>query len=359
MKTISETFNYARGLSKIWDQKTPAQLLFFVTNRCNSRCGHCFYWKDLNSKIDELSLEEIEKISKSMGHIFWLFLTGGEPFLRKDLAQICQIFYKNNHPNSINIPTNGLLVDKIVKDVAEIAKSCSQAKLVIQISIDEIGEKHDQTRGVKGNFAKIIKLVAGLKLLKRKYSNLALQANIVFSHANQDRVGEIYKEIYRKFKLDNICISLVRGQPKDKTAKEVDLNKYYEVHQEIKKTKRFAQYGSIISYLITKKEEMHVPLFLDSFKREKAGVDCLAGKQSVVLYPNGDLALCELIDEKYGNLREVNYDFNKLWQGRKADKVRGKVKGCYCTQECVYTTNIFLSPKAWPKFGKYLITGKI
>lgn len=360
MNTIKETLKYAKGLAKIWDKETPAELIFFVTTRCNARCRHCFYWRELNKKIkEELSLDEIKKISRSMGKIFWLFISGGEPFLREDLVQICQTFYQNNQPKSIILPTNGILVKKIIKDAEAIAKSCPKAKLVIQISIDEIGARHDKIRGFSGNFAKIEELVPKLKRLQAKYSNLAIQANIVFCKYNQDRIIKIYDYIYDKFGIDNICLSLIRGEPKEIGASKVDLKKFWLAHQHIRKTRRFAHYTPILSCLITKKEDMQVEAFLKSFKEKEAVIPCLATRQTVVLYPNGDLTVCELRREKYGNLREVNYDFSKLWQSSKVKKLREKVASCYCTQECVYTANVFLNPRAWPMFLKYLILGKL
>jgi len=360
MEIIKETLKYARRLVKIWDQDTPAQFIFFVTNRCNARCRHCFYWRELNKKSkDELSLGEIKKISRSMGRILWFFVSGGEPFVRKDLAEICQTFYKNNHPNSIIIPTNGILVEKILKDVGRVAQACPRAKLVVQVSIDEIGERHDRIRGVSGNFAKAELLIPQLKQLQKKHSNLALQANVVFCRNNQARIAKILDYLEEEFALDNICLSLIRGEPREVGAKKVDLEKYYRVHQHLRKTKRFAQYTSILSYLITKKEDMQAEIFLKSLKEKKAVIPCLATRQTAVLYPNGDLAVCELRSERYGNLREVNYNFGELWRSPGVKELREKIKGCYCTQECVYTANVFLNPKVWPKFLKYLILRKI
>lgn len=358
MKIIRETLKYATGLSKIWDNNTPAQIIFFVTSRCNSRCRHCFYWQEIEKqKKDELTLEEIKKISRSMGRIFWLFLSGGEPFIRADLSQICQTFYNNNKVNSIVIPTNGILVKKIISDSQTIARNCPKAKIIIQVSIDEIGEKHDRLRGVPGNFAKIEKLMPLLKKCQKRFPNIAIQANIVFIKDNQKRVKEIYDEILRRFKVDNICLSLVRGSPREVGTKQVDIKKYWQAQQHLRKTKRFNQYSSILSYLITKKEDFQVEHFIYSLKNEKALIPCLSGQQSAVISPNGNLAICELRKEIFGNLREVNYQFSRLWEGPRAKNIRAKVQGCYCTQECVYTTNVFLNPKIWVKFGQYLLTG--
>ena len=53
--------------------KRPIYLIYFVTNKCNSKCNHCFYSKKLNvMKNKDLSLEEIEKFSKQLGKLVWL-----------------------------------------------------------------------------------------------------------------------------------------------------------------------------------------------------------------------------------------------------------------------------------------------
>ena len=59
----------------------PEYVTFFVTNRCNCKCKHCFFWKELNNLKNELTLDEIKKISMSMGKFSVLSLTGGEPSL--------------------------------------------------------------------------------------------------------------------------------------------------------------------------------------------------------------------------------------------------------------------------------------
>ena len=78
--------------------KTPKVLTFFITKRCNARCKHCFYWKELNNlKKEEMTLSQIKTFVKSLKHpLASVLLTGGEPFLREDLLQICQIFEKYN-----------------------------------------------------------------------------------------------------------------------------------------------------------------------------------------------------------------------------------------------------------------------
>ena len=40
----------------------PRWITLFITNYCSARCGHCFYSKELNNKIEELNLENLKKI---------------------------------------------------------------------------------------------------------------------------------------------------------------------------------------------------------------------------------------------------------------------------------------------------------
>ena len=54
----------------------------------------CFYWDSMQKKTTQLSLNEIEKLSKSLPNLLQLTLTGGEPSLRKDLSEIPKIFAK-------------------------------------------------------------------------------------------------------------------------------------------------------------------------------------------------------------------------------------------------------------------------
>src|SRR5918911_1346628 len=86
--------------------------ILFVTSRCNSLCQTCFYHEELNQPGD-LTFEQIEKISRTMPPITDLWLSGGEPTLRRDLASIIDTFVQHNHVNRLIIPTNGLIKERV------------------------------------------------------------------------------------------------------------------------------------------------------------------------------------------------------------------------------------------------------
>ena len=95
----------------------PWYLILYVTSHCNQRCNMCFAWEMLNSlkKSEEWTLEEFTKIAKQFPNLYQLSLTGGEPTLRRDLAEIIEIFYKHSNVRRITIPTNGFYTDRICK----------------------------------------------------------------------------------------------------------------------------------------------------------------------------------------------------------------------------------------------------
>src|ERR671939_529395 len=83
-------------------------VILFVTSRCNAKCETCFYWEELNQPGD-LTFAQIEKIARTMPPITDLWLSGGEPTLRRDLNEIINLFIKRNGVRRIIIPTNALI----------------------------------------------------------------------------------------------------------------------------------------------------------------------------------------------------------------------------------------------------------
>ena len=128
---------------------SPLYFVFFVTTRCNARCRHCLLGNKDVATTDDLTLEEIEKVSAGMDDILFLLPTGGEPFLRKDLGEIIKIFYKNNHIKNAVVPSNGTYTERTIKVVRDVLESCPDLDLGIDISIDNLREKNDDLRGVK------------------------------------------------------------------------------------------------------------------------------------------------------------------------------------------------------------------
>lgn len=72
---------------------------------------------------------------------------------------------------------------------------------------------------------------------------------------------------------------------------------------------------------------------------------CLAGYIDGVIFPNGDVALCEFT-KPFINLHDFNLDFNKLWNSSKTEQMRHKIQECFCTHPCNLSTSMSFDPNS-------------
>src|SRR5437016_4558843 len=93
-------------------EKKLGTIILFVTSRCNAFCQTCFYHEELNRPGD-LTFEQIEKVSRTMPQITDLWLSGGEPTLRRDLMKVIDTFVENNGVNRVILPTNALIKSRV------------------------------------------------------------------------------------------------------------------------------------------------------------------------------------------------------------------------------------------------------
>ncbi|EKD42897.1 MAG: radical SAM protein, partial [uncultured bacterium] len=123
--------------------KLPIDCVLALTYNCNARCNMCDIWKIKNSP--ELTLEDVSKLPSSLRDVN---LSGGEPFLRRDLPEIVAAVRKACPKARMVISTNGFLtpvIDKAMDKILQIAPDIGVA-----ISIDGIGEMHNTVRGIPG-----------------------------------------------------------------------------------------------------------------------------------------------------------------------------------------------------------------
>src|ERR1700730_16701747 len=132
---------------------SPVFLVLFINSICNMKCEHCFYWTSLNQK-DDLTKEEIFALSDSLGAIENLNLSGGEPFLRQECAEICRKFIQTNKVKQIYVPTNGYYTDRTVAAIADVLKEPTLDLFVAELSLDGMPEFHDKFRVSRGSFKK-------------------------------------------------------------------------------------------------------------------------------------------------------------------------------------------------------------
>jgi len=319
-------------------------VILFVTSACNARCRTCFYWLELNRKGD-MTFDEISKLSATMPKFHDLWLSGGEPFLRKDLANVIRLFYTNNNIRDVRIPTNGLPTAQAVQTVAAVLEECPEVQLEIDFSIDGFAETHDRIRAVPGNFEKALKTMAELERIREKAPNLTLYVNSVITSENRNEImplGDYFKQTHD---LDGHYFQIIRGEPKDRSlqaveptelqqtyAKILPLNLQYISKPSRKKSrldrvaKAFWKAGYMFSYDTQFKNYAY---------RTKWKMPCTAGQTSIVIDYNADVRVCEL-RKPIGNLRKFGMDFSRFWKSveRKMEVRQVELDQCFCTHIC-------------------------
>ena len=367
-KSIIKPNQYYSHLYKVLlkYKQLPSYFIFYPTSRCNLKCSHCFYHDSLNKKFNELTLIEIDKITQTMDPILSLILTGGEPYLRHDLDQIVRIFYENTKVPIISIPSNGWYLKKMEKQITNMMEWCPLLTLNQQISIDGIGVDHDNIRmdkkvvGSENSFEKAIATIKSLKNLQKTYNRINIGIIITFTNQNQNKFKEIIKEIYFLAKPDNISINLVRGDPKQKVNLDLNLELYRDAvkyRDNLFYQKKMSGHSRFPgSKYATAARIMLNELTNKTYEENRYTTPCYAGNLSGVMYPEGDVYPCEILDDshKIGNIRDFDLNFKNLWLSQKAKKEINFIKKtkCFCTHECFNSVNILFNLKNYPEIIK-------
>jgi MoaA/NifB/PqqE/SkfB family radical SAM enzyme len=350
---VLESCKYFKYVKKNLFKKDKLNyFILYVTSKCNSFCKTCFFYENLN-KEDDLSLEEFKKISEKLGSISVLLLSGGEPFLRKDLTEICEVFIQNNKVDTLSIPTNGALSEEITKVAGGLAKKFPMTIISINPSLDGMPECHDAIRGVQGSFYQTIDTIRKLEDIKKRYKNIQIVVNSVINKDNVDSLKELAGYL-SQFNLDYHAFEIMRGDRRDKSLRFADLTEIRGLHK-IAVENRKGQIKNIfekivvigsIKYLYRIKEE-----FLAG---KKWPMSCSAGKSILVIYPNGEMSLCEL-KKPIANLRDNNYNVKSVMGNEDFLKEVRKVKvnRCSCTHVCFLNASIAEEWKTVPKILFY------
>ncbi len=356
------TFSPFRHLDSIVWKKRPIQFTFFLTRRCNAKCPFCFYTskKDQTfSSAHELSLAEIEKFAPQLGKLLWLAFSGGEIFLRSDLAEITRLFYNINRPAIILLPTNGLLQETIYHVVETILQECPKSSIVVKLSLDGPEPIHDALRGVPGAYRKTLATCDSLADLTNKYENFELGINTVFCQANQDHMDEVIDLVQTMPGVRTHTVSLIRGDVFRNDLKRVDLAKYKKtiarLESDLKK-----RVASVYSFrggkLKGAQDILQRRLIYEAAGQITRSAPCYAGRLNLVLTETGDLYPCEDFSEsmKFGNLRQSEYDLQRLLQSDRGRQILAFIhaRGCHCTHECYFMTNILFNPRRYPALLK-------
>jgi MoaA/NifB/PqqE/SkfB family radical SAM enzyme len=321
------------------DLPSPPFLILFINSICNQKCEHCFYWRNLNRR-DDLSKEEIFGLSRSLGRIENLNLSGGEPFLRPEFGEICRQFIRHNHVRQIYVPTNGYFTERTVKQITETLKEKDLDLFVAEISLDGLGEFHNKFRGSPGAFDKAMQTYDALARLQETDRRLRIHAISTATDVNMEEIRRLTSYLFEHCpKMDHHNLAMIRGDRKNPSLQGPSLEQYRQLYEYVRRLwlpREEGRYGAIVEPMLQWAKSRTAAL-------EKQVVPCRAGVLNAVVYSNGDVSVCEN-HPPLGNLREKS--FWEIWQSAEAQHLRKSIaaRECYCTNEVFLWPSITYQP---------------
>lgn len=339
----------------------PRLITFNVTDRCNSRCTIC----DIHRRRpagEELSAQEIRDVfdDPALARLDVLRITGGEPFLRHDIADICAMAQTATPVRIIYITTNGLLPDRV--EAFARAALPGRAALHVQVSLDAVDARHDAQRGVTGARDRAMETLERLAAIRREHEfhfgiNQTVAADtldqIAPVHEVAQRLGAGHSIILgaRHHEGKDMAGALRNGNPLPFETQQPmapdQIREFYRITESLKGGEHLAAVrGRSFSAWLRDLSEAYLNqggrnrLLHD--KNEPAP-PCMALFAHARILPRGDVVACSVLaDQPIGNVREQT--FGRIWRSARAAAVRRRVTACPgCWIECDIQPSIFYS----------------
>ena len=315
-----------------------------ITHHCICRCQMCNIWQ-IPHQVSDLPLSDWTELLSypELRGLRELDITGGEPFLRKDLGDLLQWICRSKSDRfpklkTLAITTNGILTNRIIEVTAGIVGPLQDQgiDLVLACGMDAIGELHDHIRNYTGAWQKLEATLAGLKRLRKGHSNLILGIKTTIVPANVRALERIaaFAEEHGLFTIISPCI-ITANRFGNLTLKKdlgfsaadlLDMIRFYE--------------GPAFTWSSHRQSMLH---YLRTNKMKKP---CSAGFNTFFVRHNGEVFPCPVIPTALGNFKSV--DLGTLLSEATATKFRQQI-GSF--PECEICTEPGLERISWPFEG--------
>jgi MoaA/NifB/PqqE/SkfB family radical SAM enzyme len=333
-------------------------VFLFTTGKCNAKCAMCFYANDMEKKAQDLSFDEIRKISESAGDFKRLWLSGGEPTLREDLPEIVEMFYKNNHITDLNFPTNAIKSDRLIEWITRLRKSCPDCNISVSVSLDGFGETHDTQRGIP-SFYRAAEALKKIDEHFRDDGHVLKNIATVITRYNVQEILDFVTWVYGRFNVSTHTIEAARGMTREDGVKVLTEKSLMEIQDKIAPyyllyAKRIGEGMNFIGRGLTKFFYVGLMRAMYNLRAKNLeqpscwNMDCTAGETTLVIDYDGRFRACEL-REPIGNVKDYGCNVQAIMSGGAMKKEieaigHGYKANCWCTHGCWIMSSITFNP---------------
>lgn len=372
---LPKVVNYRLARLGLATTTRPINITLSVTNMCQSRCKTCGIWEMYrgnrgqgNGSIgEELTLSDFEKLFKSLGHVYFVNMSGGEPFLRKDFPDIVEMANELLTPGVIHTPTNAIMPERIesmTRDIMQRLKASGRpVTFTVKPSFDGIGEKHNQIRGVAANFEKLMDTLERLKRLRTQYPDLEIGAGTVISNFNINDIRETARLVHT-LGLDSYISEIAEQRSEmfntsDPITPSADA--YTDAIRIFSEESR-SHIGSAgqLGKTTGAFRLVYYDLVVRILRENRQVLPCYGGISNVHISPYGDVWPCCVLGYDYslGRLSDVGYDFWKIWNSPRAAEVRQYIRNgnCACPLANQAYSNMLASPMTMARVATAMIS---
>jgi len=313
-----------------------------ITEKCNLRCSHC-YQENYTDSLD-LTLAESKEIAD---HIFetmskWkkkadFSITGGEPFVKKDLFPLLEYLDTSEDVCNVDILSNGTMITENVTEKLRKFKKLHR----IQISLDGgTQETHDRIRG-SGAFKKAIN---GIRTLQQ----YGIDVKVMFTlhRGNRKDVPNLL-DLAIKENISGLTIERLVPMGSSKDAQELLLSsdELKEVFQYVS-DRADLEYNKGLPIRILKYRPLWININPDRAKSEvitiphkELGAICSVGLDGLCIMPDATVLPCRRLPISIGNLKKdsiekIWFQSDLLWQIRDKNNLKGKCHSCEYIPRC-------------------------
>jgi MoaA/NifB/PqqE/SkfB family radical SAM enzyme len=224
-----------------------------------------------------------------------------------------------------------------VATLTRILDKCPELQVTLGFSLDGLEATHDRIRGKHGSFRAVIETSHAVAELKTRHPLLRTYVINTVCQENYDEVEPLARFVMREMPVDDFGFSPVRGKPKLASILAPSAEQWRGLCDRLEPVrahfarKRFGE-GLKARMLMSRGQYMH-DVFAQVLREQRLPFQCRAGQVIGVVEPNGEVRLCELTGI-VGDLREVDFDFKRVWFTSRAEEMRRQIIGCSCSHAC-------------------------
>ena len=341
---FAHKFNIAQRVFKslVFGQ-VPNYAIVYVDGRCNMHCSFCCYAAMDARNSSNIMPKDWGNTFKRAKSLLHLTITGGEPFLRKDLTEIISEIINNSGVPRVSIKSNGFYLKRIKEYIPELIKRHKNTEFTLSISLDGPKDIHDKVREFKGAYDKVVETI-NIMAEYRKEKNFFLRLASVLTSETKEFLPGLLNET-DKWPIDFHEVILVRDIPDEEQIKLKEIYRQLSESQQKKTSKNWRK--SFNGKIFDK-------LYKETIKRldkHKNHSPCVAGSRFVEIFPDGVVRGCEVSKlwdiSTIGKVEETK-DIVDILNSKKAKDFSKIAKDCSCTFECANAISTVYDTKNWP-----------